>query len=90
MFILVAAIYGIGPAFLIPALMAYALDRGGSSGPAMATFNGMADLGMSLGPMMMGLVIHSASYPIMFLCLAFTGIVDLNYFYFFVRKKGAL
>jgi MFS family permease len=89
MFILVGAIYGIGPAFLIPALMAYALDRGGSPGPAMATFNGMADLGMSLGPMMMGIVIHSTSYPIMFLCLAFTGIISLNYFYFFMRKKGS-
>ena len=87
MFILVAVIYGIGPAFLIPALMAYALDRGGSPGPAMATFNGMADLGVSLGPMIMGIVIHSTSYPMMFLCLALTGIINLNYFYFFVRKK---
>jgi MFS family permease len=87
MFILVAVIYGIGPAFLIPALMAYALDRGGSPGPAMGTFHAIADLGMSLGPVIMGIVIHSTSYPIMFLCLALTGIINLNYFYFFVRKK---
>ena len=90
MFILVAVIYGIGPAFLFPALVAYALDRVGSSrGPAMGTFQAFTDLGMSLGPVIMGIVIHySTSYPIMFLCLAFIGIIDLNYFYFFMRKKG--
>jgi MFS family permease len=88
MFILVAVIYGIGPAFLIPALMAYALDRGGSPGPVMGTFHTFTDLGSTLGPVIMGIVIHSKGYPIMFLCLALTGIVTLNYFYFFVRKKG--
>ncbi len=49
MFILVAVIYGIGATFLIPALMAYALDRGGSPGPALGKFNAMADLAVSLG-----------------------------------------
>src|SRR4030043_205530 len=44
MFILVAVIYGIGPSFLMPALMAYALDRGGSPGPVMGTFNAITDL----------------------------------------------
>jgi MFS family permease len=80
MFILVAVIYGLGPAFLIPALMAYALDRGGSPGPAMATFHAISDLGLSLGPAMMGIVVHSTSYPIMFLCLALTGMIGLVYF----------
>jgi MFS family permease len=88
MFILVAVIYGIGPAFLTPALLAYALDRGGAPGPTMGTFHAITDLGISLGPMIMGFVIDLASYPIMFLCLALMGIVDLIYFYFFVRKKG--
>jgi len=88
MFILVAVIYGMGPAFLTPALLAYALDRGGSPGPTMGTFHAIADLGISLGPVIMGIVIHSTSYAIMFLCLALMGIVDLSYFYFFVRKKG--
>jgi MFS family permease len=87
MFILVAMIYGIGPAFLTPTLAAYALDRGGSPGPVMGTFQAITDLGMTLGPVIMGIVIHVTSYPIMFLCLALFGIVDLNYFYFFVRKK---
>ncbi len=87
MFVLVAVIYGIGPAFLIPALMAYALDRGAAPGPAMGTFNALSDLGMSLGPAIMGMVIHSAGYPVMFLCLAFVGLVNLLYFFFFMRRE---
>jgi predicted MFS family arabinose efflux permease len=86
MFILVAAIYGIGPAFLIPALMAWALDRGGSPGPTMGTFHALTDLGLSLGPVMMGIVIQSTSYSFMFLCLAFMGILNLIYFFFLMRK----
>jgi hypothetical protein len=54
----------------------------------MGTFQAMGDLGWSLGPAIMGIIIYTASYPIMFLCLALTGIINLNYFYFFVRKKG--
>jgi len=89
MFLLVAAIWGIGNAFLVPALLAYMLDRVGSSvGPAMGTFTAISDLGLTLGPVIMGIIIQSTSYPIMFLCLALAGIINLNYFYFFVRKKG--
>ena len=88
MFILVAVIWGIGHAFLMPSLVVYALDRAGSSpGPVMGTFTAFTDLGISLGPVIMGIVIHTANYPIMFLCLALTGVINLNYFYFFVRKK---
>ena len=89
MFILVAAIWGIGIAFLMPSLMVHAVEHAGSSpGPAMGTFTAISDLGMSLGPVIMGIIIHTTGYPIMFLCLALTGIVNLNYFYFFARKKG--
>jgi predicted MFS family arabinose efflux permease len=89
MFILVAVIWGGGHAFVMPALIVYTLDRVGSSpGPAMGTFLAIMDLGWSLGPVIMGIIVHAASYPIMFLCLALTGIINLNYFYFFVRKKG--
>ena len=88
MFILVAVIWGIGHAFLIPSLVVYALERAGSSpGPAMGTFTGISDLGVSLGPVIMGIIIHSAGYPVMFLCLALTGVINLSYFYFFVRRK---
>jgi predicted MFS family arabinose efflux permease len=87
MFILVAVILSIGPAFLIPALMTYAIDRGGSPGPAMGTFNAIADLGICLGPVIMGIVIHLTSYPTMFLCIALAAIINLVCFYSSVRRK---
>jgi MFS family permease len=90
MFILVGVIWGIGHAFLMPSLVPYALDRAGSSpGPVMGTFTAISDLGISLGAVIMGIVLQITSYRIMFLCLAFTGILNLNYFYFFVREKRA-
>jgi MFS family permease len=88
MFILVAVIWGIGHAFFGPAVMAYVLDRVSSPGPAMGTLTAITDLGISLGPVVMGIVLHSTSYPTMFLCMACIGILNLNCFYFFVRKKG--
>jgi len=89
MFILVAVIWGIGHAFLFPSLLVFAIDKMGSSrGPAMGTFTGLSDLGMSLGPVIMGIIIHLTSYPTMFLCLTLAGIINFNYFYFFVRKRG--
>ncbi len=88
MFILVAVIWGIGNAFLMPSLVAYVLERAGSSrGPAIGTFTAIGDLGIALGPVIMGIILRLTSYPIMFLCLAFIGVINLNYFYFFVRKK---
>jgi len=54
----------------------------------MGTFTAITDLGVSLGPVIMGLVIHTAGYPIMFLCLALTGVINLSYFYFFVSMQA--
>src|SRR4030066_132969 len=88
MFIIVAVIWGIGHAFFFPSLVVYVLDRVGSSlGPAMGTFTAISDLGMCLGPVTMGIIIHLTSYPIMFLCLFLIAIINLSYFYFFVRRK---
>ncbi|NWG01715.1 MAG: MFS transporter [Syntrophaceae bacterium] len=88
MFILTAVIWGIGHAFLIPSVLVSTLERVGTSpGPAMGTFTAITDLGVSLGPMITGIIVHNAGYPIMFLCLALTGVINLCYFYFFVRKK---
>jgi MFS family permease len=88
MFILVAVIWGTGAAFLYPSLVAYTLDRAGSSrGPAMGTFTALTDLGAGMGSVIMGVILELTNYPIMFLCLAFTGIINLLYFYFAVRKK---
>ena len=89
MFILVAVIWGSGNAFLQPTLVAYALDRATSSpGTVMGTYTGIADLGVALGPVIMGIIIRFTSYPTMFLCLALVGVANLSYFYFFVGKEN--
>jgi MFS family permease len=88
MFVLVAVIWGIGNALLTPTILAYVLDRVGSSkGPAIGMYMLLSDLGLGLGPVIMGLIIRLSSYPVMFLCLAFTGVINLIYFLFVVRKK---
>ena len=87
MFILVAVIWGVGHAFIIPTLMISALEEGGSSGPAMATFHAIADVGLCLGPVVMGIVLRLTSYPAMFLCIALMSAGNLGFFYFIVRKK---
>jgi MFS family permease len=77
-----------GNAFLYPSLVAYALDHAGSSrGPAMGTFTALTDLGAGIGSVIMGIILQFTNYVVMFLCLALTGIVNLLYFYFAVRKN---
>jgi MFS family permease len=88
MFILVAIIWGMGTAFLYPALVAHVIDRAGSSrGPAMGTFTALTDLGAGMGSVIMGIILELTNYPIMFLCLALMGVINLLYFYFMVRRK---
>jgi len=87
MFITVAVIWGIGNAFLYPTLLAHALDHAGASrGPAMGTFSAIADLGSGMGSVIMGIVLQFSDYQTMFLALVFTGIINLAYFHFFVKK----
>jgi MFS family permease len=82
MFILVAVIWGIGNAFLIPTLVAYTIELAGSSrGPAMGTFTALSDFGTGIGPVIMGIILRMTSYQTMFLCLAFTGLLNLCIFY---------
>ena len=89
MFILVAIIWGIGSAFLYPSLLAYTIDRAGSSrGPAMGTFTALTDLGAGMGAVIMGIILQLTDYSTMFLCLAFIGVINLLYFHFFVRKRA--
>ena len=88
MFIVVGLIWGIGHSFFVPTSMTYSLEYAGSSGgTAVGTFRAFADLGQTLGPMVMGLIIHSTGYPVMFLCLTFVCLLNLCYFQFYVRKK---
>lgn len=87
----VAILWGIGGAFLFPALVLLTLDLGGSSrGPALATFTAFQDFGVGLGPVIMGVVLRLTSYRTMFLSLAFVGLISILYFHFFIRRKDGL
>jgi MFS family permease len=78
---------GAGWALLYPSLLIYAIEKSGSSrGPAMGTFTALADLGTGIGPMIMGLIVQWTSYPIMFLCLALTGVINFLFFYTLLKK----
>ena len=91
MFILAAVIWGAGNAFAFPAFVAYAIYLAGPSrGPAMGTFMALSDLGVGLGAVIMGIVLRLTNFQTMFLCLAFIGIINFIYFYFFVMKKAKI
>lgn len=88
MFVLVGVLSGAGAAFFQPACTVYAFEYAGSTGgTAVATYQAFMDLGMALGPVIMGLIIPSTGYPVMFLLLAFICLVDYVYFQFYVRKR---
>jgi len=87
MIMLVAILWGIGSAFLFPALVLLALDLAGPSrGPAMGTFTAFQDLGIGLGPIIMGVVLHLTSFRTTFLSLALVGFISVIYLHFFVRR----
>jgi len=89
MFILVAVLLGAGWAFLYPILTIHVIENAGlERGPAMGTFTAISDLGSGLGPMVMGLVLEKTSYTIMFVCLIFTAVINLIYFYWALAKKS--
>ena len=88
MFVLAALIWGIGHAFFYPSLAVYVLDRvGASRSLAMGTLTAMTDLGIFMGPAVMGVVVQVTSYPVMFLSLSLIGVFNLCYFCFFLRDK---
>jgi MFS family permease len=91
MFILAGLIFGIGGAFLLPAAMAYALEyAGSSSGTTVSTYQAFMDLGMALGPAIMGIIVPVTGYRIMFLCSALICLINFCYFQFYLRKKRHL
>jgi MFS family permease len=88
LFILAAVIWGVGNAFLFPALVAYTLGRTGSSrGPAMGTFSAFDEFGTSLGAIISGIILRLAGYPAMFLSLGLFGALNVIYFQYFVRRE---
>jgi MFS family permease len=91
MFMVVAVIQAIGHAFLMPALVAYTLDLAGSSrGASIGFLSAAGDLGMVLGPIMMGIILRFTSFRAMFLCVALIGLMNFTYFYFSVKKRKRL
>jgi predicted MFS family arabinose efflux permease len=88
MFIFVGLLWGIGAAFFMPACMAYGFEYAGSSGgAAVGTYQAFMDLGIALGPVIMGIIVPFTGYPIMFLCLASICLINLAYFQFYVRRR---
>ncbi len=88
-FVLVAVIWGMGNAFFYPSLVAYVTDLAGESrGPAMGTYLALSDSGAGMGPVLMGVVLEWTNYPVMFLSLALTGVINLFYLNRVVKKKG--
>ncbi|HNT67645.1 MAG TPA: MFS transporter [Syntrophorhabdaceae bacterium] len=87
-FIFVGLLWGAGISFLIPVTMAYALDyAGSSSGATVGTLRAISDLGLALGPIVMGMLLSLTGYRAMFLCLSFLYLANMCYFQFYVRKK---
>jgi MFS family permease len=87
MFIVVAVITGAGHAFLMPSLMSYAVDLAGvSRGPAMGIITAMGDLGIGIGPMLMGIILRFTNFPIMFLSMAMVCLTNFLYFYRLTRR----
>jgi MFS family permease len=79
-FILVGLILGAANAFMMPTLLDHAVRRAGSSSnAAVATFMGFSDLGIALGPVIMGVVANSFGYSTMFFCVALTSALNLLY-----------
>ena len=89
MFVFVGLLWGLGGAFFYPASMAYSLEYAGSSGgTAVSIYLTMMDLGMALGPVIMGVIIPLTGYRAMFLLLTLLCLINLIYFQFYVRKRG--
>jgi MFS family permease len=89
MFIFVGMLWGIGSAFFFPASMAYALEFADSSdGTAVGTYQASLDMGLALGPVVMGIIVPLTGYRTMFLCLAVICLINMSYFQFYVRKRG--
>ena len=91
LFALAGLLLGIGVAFFMPATMAYSLEyAGSSSGTAVGTYQALIDLGLAIGPPIMGVIIPFAGYRVMFLCLAFICFISLCYFQFYVKRKAKI
>jgi len=91
MFIVTGLLWGVGGAFVFPACMVYALERAGSLGStSIGTYQSFMDLGMTLGPVIMGFIIPLTGYRVMFLCLALICLINISYFQFYVTRRDVV
>lgn len=89
MFVLIGIILGSANAFMMPTTMDYAVRRAGpSSGAAVATFMGLSDFGMAIGPVIMGVVASTFGYSSMFICVAITSFLNLIYSAWILQDNG--
>jgi predicted MFS family arabinose efflux permease len=88
LFVFVGLLWGTGLSFVVPGTMAYALDYAGSSGgTALGTYQAFMDMGMAVGPVVMGVLVPSTGYPMMFLCLALISLLNIAYFRLWVVRR---
>ena len=78
-FMMAAACYGIGFAFVTPSLMALTVDRAEpeARGAAMGTFSSAFDLGIGLGSILLGLLLEVTSFQVMYLTSAGIAVASL-------------
>jgi MFS family permease len=90
MFVISGLLWGTAAGFLMPTVMATAIDRAGpmARGSAVGTYTALSDFGIAIGPVIAGLVIRFAGYTGMFVGLILMEMLNLTYFHFFVRKRG--
>ena len=88
MFLAVAVITAAGHAFLMPSLMSYAIELAGvSRGPAMGIITAIGDLGIGVGPMLMGIILRLTNFPVMFLSVATVSLINFLYFYRLAKRS---
>jgi MFS family permease len=88
LFIFVGLLWGTGLAFVVPGIMAYALEYAGSSkGNTLGTYQAFMDMGMAVGPVVMGVIVPSTGYPAMFLRLAIICLLNIAYFRLYVSRR---
>ncbi len=87
LFMVVAVVSGVGHAFIFPSLVAHTVDLAGASrGPTLGQLMGTGDLGMVLGPTVMGIILGLTNFTTMFLCVALTALISFVYFFLSIRK----
>jgi MFS family permease len=87
MLMLMSILWGTAHSLLYPSVMALAIERSGSSrGLILAVFTAAGELGVGLGPMIMGVVIQWTDFQVMFGAVVLIAVINLSYFYFFILR----